>query len=250
MTDTARKDMRISAFFPCYNEEKNVERLIKSCELVLRELCEDYEILIIDDGSADRTGEIVRAAAAKNPHVRYIHHVKNRGYGAALYSGFKHSRFEYVFFSDGDNQFELSEIRLLTSRIADADLVTGYRHKRADSLLRLINAWAWHWLVRFVFGIRVTDIDCAFKLFKRKTLDLIDTRSFIARGALINTEIYARMKRHGMVVIEVPVTHYTRVLGHATGAHPKVILRALYEMVKLYLRLRSEGLEVRTEKPA
>jgi glycosyltransferase involved in cell wall biosynthesis len=247
---TPVKPIRISAFFPCYNEEKNVASLIHHCDEVLRDIAVDYEIIIVDDGSRDRTGEIVQEIAAENPHVKYCSHVKNRGYGAALYTGFKKTRFEYVFFSDGDNQFELSEMRLLVNKISEADLVTGYRHSRADSATRLLNAWMWRLLVRLVFGIRITDIDCAFKLFKRRTVQRIGTKNMISKGALINTEIYARMKRLGMTVIEVPVTHYARVSGQATGANPKVILRALYELVKLYLRLRREGLEIHTEKPA
>ena len=244
------KPMRISAFFPCFNEEKNVSSLIQNCDEVLRDIAVDYEIIIVDDGSTDQTGEIVQRIAQENPHVKYHRHIKNRGYGAALYTGFKKSRFEYVFFSDGDHQFEFSEIRLLVKKIGEADLVTGYRHHRADSAVRLFNAWMWRLLVRIVFGIRITDIDCAFKLFRRRTIQCIGTQNMISRGALINTEIYARMKRLGMTVIEVPVTHYARVSGQATGANPKVILRALYELARLYVRLRREGLDIRTEKPA
>ncbi len=244
-----KKDGRISAFFPCYNEEGNVARLIEKCDEALSELVSDYEIIIVNDGSKDRTREIVEEIAKQNPHVRCVSHEKNQGYGAALYTGFKSCRYEYVFFSDGDNQFELSEISRLVNKIDEANLVTGYRHRRADSTMRLINAWGWRLLVRLVFGIRITDIDCAFKLFRRETLDKIGTKNMISRGALINTEIYARMKRLNMTVIEVPVTHYERITGKATGANPFVILRAFYELVKLWLRLRNEGLNIRTEQP-
>jgi glycosyltransferase involved in cell wall biosynthesis len=240
--------MSISAFFPCFNEAKNVGKLIHNCDEVLKKLTNEYEIIIIDDGSSDQTEAVMKEIQSKNDKVRYYRHIKNRGYGAALYTGFQKSRYDYVFFSDGDNQFELSEIGLLVNKIDEADLVTGYRHKRADSAGRLLNAWVWRLLVRIVFGIRITDIDCAFKLFKRDTIQKIVTNGMISRGALINTEIYARMKRLGMSVIEVPVTHYVRISGQATGANIKVILRALYELVKLYLRLRREGLDIKTIK--
>ncbi len=242
--------MRISAFFPCYNEEKNLTDLVSGCDKVLKAICEDYEIIIVDDGSADGTTAVAQGLQRQYPKLQYIRHPKNRGYGGAVYTGFKSSRYEYIFFSDGDNQFNLEEIPLLVKKIAEADMVTGFRHQRADPLMRHLIAWVWRLLVRIVFGIGITDIDCAFKLFKRSTLERIDISHMVSKGALINTEIYARMKKLNMTVIEVPVTHYARLTGKQTGASPKVILRALYELISLSFKLRREGLQIHTEKPS
>ncbi len=242
--------MRISAFFPCYNEEKNLTDLISSCDKVLAGICDDYEIIIVDDGSTDGTPRVMSGLLKEYPKLQYVRHEKNHGYGGAVYTGFKKSRYEYIFFSDGDNQFNLEEIPLLVKKIAEADLVTGFRHRRADPLMRHLIAWVYGLVVRVVFGLGITDIDCAFKLFKRDTLQRIDIRNIVSRGALINTEIYARMKKLNMTVIEVPVTHYARLTGKQTGASPKVILRAMAELVSLKLKLRREGLQIHTEKPA
>lgn len=241
--------MRISAFFPCFNEEKNLTDLVLSCDKVLRGICDDYEIIIVDDGSTDGTTAVVQELQRQYPKLQYVRHPKNHGYGGAVYTGFKKSRFEYIFFSDGDNQFNLEEIPLLVKKISEADLVTGFRHQRADPLMRHLIAWVYRLAVRIVFGLGITDIDCAFKLFKRSTLQRIDIRNIVSKGALINTEIYARMKKLNMTVIEVPVTHYARLTGKQTGASPKVILRAMLELVSLSFKLRREGLQIHTEKP-
>ena len=241
--------MRISAFFPCYNEENNLTDLVSGCNKVLKGICEDYEIIIVDDGSTDRTPEAVQELQKEYPKLQYVRHAKNHGYGGAVYTGFKKSRYEYIFFSDGDNQFNLEEIPLLVKKISEADLVTGFRHQRADPVMRHLIAWVYRLVVRIVFGLGITDIDCAFKLFKRNTLQRIDIRNIVSKGALINTEIYARMKKLNMTVIEVPVTHYARLTGKQTGASFKVILRAMVELVSLKFKLRREGLQIHTEKP-
>ena len=241
--------MRISAFFPCYNEEKNLTNLVSGCDQVLREICDDYEIIIVDDGSTDGTTAVVQDLKRQYPKIEYVRHEKNHGYGGAVYTGFKKSRYEYIFFSDGDNQFNLEEIPLLVKKISEADLVTGFRHRRADPAMRHLIAWVYGLVVRIVFGLGITDIDCAFKLFKRSTLQRIDIRNIVSKGALINTEIYARMKKLNMTVIEVPVTHYARLTGKQTGASPRVILRAMAELVSLKVKLRREGLRIHTEKP-
>ncbi len=135
-----QESSRISALFPCYNENRNIRTLVKNAVQALKSLNCDYEIIIVNDGSTDGTREIVERISEENPKIRCINHSKNRGYGASLYTGFQHCQYEYIFFSDADNQFDLSEIRLLVNKIHEADLVTGYRHSRADSALRLLNA--------------------------------------------------------------------------------------------------------------
>lgn len=228
----------ISAFFPAHNEEQNIPRLIASADRVLRTVARRHEIIIVDDGSTDRTSAVTQAIARKNRRVRLVKHDVNRGYGAALRSGFRACRYDLVFFSDADNQFNLEEIPLLVFGIDDVDLVTGWRHDRQDSRYRKWNAWGWRTLVRLLFGLKVKDIDCAFKLFKRSSLKRIDIDHIESEGAMVNTEILVRMKKAGMKIKEVPVTHYSREFGRQSGARLSVIVRAFRELIKLYTKLR------------
>ena len=157
----------LSVFFPAFNEEENITSLVTSAYELLKEIAEQFEIIIVDDGSRDRTSFIVKELAIRYPEVRLIQHSHNLGYGAALISGFKHCRYELVFFSDADNQFCLRDLRGFLGLIQDCDAVLGYRKKRSDSLFRSINTWAWTLLVNILFRIRIKDVNCAFKLFRK-----------------------------------------------------------------------------------
>ncbi len=227
----------ISAFFPAYNEEANVAAMVERLRAVLPEVSDDYEIIVVDDGSSDRTAEIADGLAAADPHVRVVHHAQNRGYGGALKSGFTASRKAYVFFTDGDGQFDVGEIALLLPALPQYDVVIGYRIDRAEGGLRRVNAGAWNWLVRRLFGIPSRDVDCAFKLFDRRVFDVVHPE---AEGAMISTEILARTVRAGFRITEVGVHHYPRRHGTPTGANPLVIARAFYELFKLYRRITRE----------
>ena len=175
----------------------------------------------------------------KNSIIRLINNSKNRGYGRALIEGFQAARGEYVFFSDGDNQFNLKEISLLMSLIKDCDAVVGYRKKRKDTIFRIFFAKCWNVLVKALFNIQLKDINCAFKLFKRDILDKIDVDGLQSNGAVISTEIIAKIMAQGGVVVQCPVTHYPRSGGKASGANPQVILKAFYELVVLRKKLIS-----------
>ena len=164
----------LSVFFPCYNEEANVERMIRQAQGVLPEVAEQWEIIPVDDGSRDKTGEIIDRLAAEDPRVRPIHHEKNKGYGGAVISGYKAARYDFVFFTDGDLQFDLREITLLIEKIDEGDLILGYRKNRRDSALRKLNAFMWGSLVKMLFGFKVRDVDCAFKLMKRRVLEKVE----------------------------------------------------------------------------
>jgi glycosyltransferase involved in cell wall biosynthesis len=227
----------ISAFFPAYNEERNVAGMVERLSAVLSRVADNYEITVVNDGSADRTGAIADEIAAADPHVHAIHHAVNRGYGGALKSGFAASRKEYVFFTDGDGQFDVAEIERLLPNVPEYDVVVGYRLERAEGGLRRLNASAWNWLVRRLFHIPVRDVDCAFKLFKRRVFDTVHVE---AEGAMISTEVLARAVRAGFRVTEVGVHHYPRAHGRPTGANPLVIARAFYELFKLYRRITAE----------
>jgi glycosyltransferase involved in cell wall biosynthesis len=228
--DSNKKPVSISVFFPCYNEQGNIARTAQQAVDVLQKLGADYEVIIVDDGSSDATAEITDEIASRNNRIRVVHHPTNLGYGAALQSGFKAATKELVFFTDGDGQFDISELPPLLPLIKQYDIVSCYRLNRQDNLIRRLNGWAWTKLVCFLFNMKVRDIDCAFKLYKREIFDNIQMSS---RGALINAEILARAVRKGYTITQWPVHHYPRTAGVQTGAKLRVIFRAFRELFKL-----------------
>ncbi len=232
------KGASISVFFPCYNEEANVERVVRDAVGLLESMGADYEVIVVDDGSADATGEIAEKLAGENKRVKVVHHKPNRGYGAALQSGFKAATKELVFYTDGDGQFDIREMPPLVDLMQDYDIVSCYRLDRRDSVIRKLNAWCWGRLVCFLFEMKIRDIDCAFKLYKRRIFDDITMSS---TGALIDTEILARAKARGYRIVQRGVHHYPRTAGVQTGAKPAVILRAFRELFRLYRQIRNEG---------
>lgn len=231
-------DISISVFFPCYNEQDNVARTTERAIAVLEKLNADYEAIIVDDGSKDATGQIADKIAALNKRVRVVHHPTNLGYGAALQSGFRSAAKELVFYTDGDGQFDISEMPPLLPLIKQYDIVSCYRLNRQDNMIRKINAWCWTKLVCFLFRMKIRDIDCAFKLYKREIFDNIKMTS---TGALIDTEILARATRKGYSVTQRGVHHYPRTSGTQTGAKLGVIIRAFRELFRLYNQIKKES---------
>ena len=225
----------ISVFFPCYNEQDNVKRVAAKAVEVLEALGVDFEVIIVNDGSADKTGQVADSVAQADKRVRVVHHPQNRGYGAALQSGIRAAQKNYIFFTDGDGQFDIGEIQLLLPFIEQSDIVCGYRLNRKDPFMRKLNGWMWTKLVCMLFGMRIRDIDCAFKMFRREVFDGMKLSS---TGALISAEILARATKRGCRIAEVGVHHYPRTAGKQTGANLKVILRAFKELFKLYNRIR------------
>ncbi len=230
-----KRPLSISVFFPCYNEQDNVERTTQRAVEVLEGLKADYEIILVNDGSADQTGARADAIAAGNSRVRVVHHPHNMGYGAALQSGIRAAKKELVFFTDGDGQFDIGEIKLLLPLIEQNDIVCGYRLDRKDPFMRKLNGWMWTRLVNLLFGMNIRDIDCAFKLFRA---EIFEGMTMSSAGALISAEILARATRRGFRIAEVGVHHYPRKAGKQTGAKLTVILRAFKELFKLYNRIR------------
>ena len=220
----------ITVFFPCYDEQANVERVTQQALTVLDALGADYEVIVVNDGSADRTGPIADDLAARHARVRAIHHPVNRGYGAALQSGFRAATKDLVFYTDGDGQFDLNEMPPLLEVIRTCDIVSGYRLNRQDPLLRKVNGWCWTRLVCLVFGLKVRDIDCAFKLYRR---EIFESMPLCSTGALIDTEVLARAARRGCTIKQVGVHHFPRTSGRQTGANLRVILRAFRELWSL-----------------
>jgi glycosyltransferase involved in cell wall biosynthesis len=227
----------ISVFFPCHNEAANIEPLVSKTLHVLSKLTPDFEIIIVDDGSTDGTDKIIDTIASDHDTVKAIHHEKNLGYGAALQSGFSAATKELVFYTDGDGQFDIAEMPALLPMARQYDIVTCYRLNRREGLIRKINGWAWTKLVCLVFKMNVRDIDCAFKLFKRRIFDDITIRS---TGALIDAEILARAIRKGYTITQTGVHHYPRKAGTQSGAKLTVIFRAFKELFKLRKEILAE----------
>jgi glycosyltransferase involved in cell wall biosynthesis len=228
--------LSLTVFFPCFNEEENVRRVYESADRVLKSLAVDYEILFIDDGSTDRTAEIVKAIAAADPRVRAVHHAANLGYGAALRSGFKAAAKRLVFFTDGDGQFDLNELPPLLPLLERYDIVAGYRLHRQEGLIRRFNGWGWTKLAAVLFGVKVKDVNCAFKIFRRAIFEGLDLK---CTGALISAEILAKAARQGFSIRQAGVRHYPRLSGRPTGAKLSVIGRAFRELPRLYREIRT-----------
>lgn len=235
MSDRARV-AALSYFFPAHNEEANLRGLVEEALATLPELAEVFEVIIVDDGSRDATPRIADELAAADPRVRAVHHPRNLGYGAALRSGFAAARYELLAFTDGDRQFRVVDLERLTERYlrGDADAVVGFRIKRADPLVRTLYARAYRLANRIFFGLRVTDVDCACKLFRRDALAGIHVES---GGAFFSAELLIKLRAAGRRVVEVGVPHYPRTAGSPTGAKPQVVLRAVRDFWSLRLRL-------------
>jgi glycosyltransferase involved in cell wall biosynthesis len=225
----------VSVFFPCYNEQANVEKTVYKAVSVLDKISADYEIIIVDDGSRDATGAVADEIAAKNKRVKVVHHKTNLGYGSAIRSGIKASTKKLIFFTDGDGQFDINELPPLFPLTNQFDIVNCFRINRQDNFLRRLNGFCWTRLVCLLFGLKVRDIDCAFKLFKREVFGQFE---LVSTGALISAEILARAARKGFSITQKGVHHYPRSAGNATGAKPSVIFRAFKELFKLYNQIR------------
>lgn len=235
----AQKKPSISAFFPAYNEEANIGPLCLKTADALKRLCSRYEVIAVDDGSRDRTAAVVQALHKKRPQIRVVSHKVNAGYGAAVKTGFKSAKMDWIFFTDGDGQFDVNEIARLLPLCRDHDLVVGYRVKRADPAHRKLNAWAWGTLVRSLFGLRgVRDIDCAFKLIRR---DVFKTFRLETTGAMISTELLVKAQKNGFRIVETGVRHYPRTAGVQTGAKLAVIARAFKELFHYYRQWQRHG---------
>jgi glycosyltransferase involved in cell wall biosynthesis len=225
---------RLSIVLPALDEEANIAKVVRRSLEVGDRLCTEVEVIVVDDGSRDRTAEIVRDLGQQDPRVRLVQHEVNRGYGDALKSGFAAAGKDLVFFTDADNQFDLDELEGFLALSDRVDVVAGFRRNRCDPAFRRLNARVWNYLVRLLFYVPVRDIDCAFKLFRRSVFDGLELESV---GAMVNTELMVKLGRSGYSVVEVGVTHLPRTAGTARGARPKVIAKALYELFRMHSRL-------------
>jgi glycosyltransferase involved in cell wall biosynthesis len=240
MAESGHTGLSISAVLPAYNEEAIIQRTVRHVAGVLQGLTDDFEVIVTNDGSRDRTGEVLADLQASSPELNLLvaTHPRNRGYGAALASGFDAARMDLIFLTDGDKQFDVTELsQFVPAMDAQTDLVIGWRRNRADRLMRKFNALGWKLLVNSLFGYTARDVDCAFKLFRRRVWGNMTVH---ARGATFSAEFLIKARRLGFTVKELPVSHLPRTAGSPTGARPDVIVRAFVELFRLWRNLDRE----------
>ncbi|MGD2041805.1 MAG: glycosyltransferase family 2 protein [Anaerolineae bacterium] len=230
----------ISLVLPAYNEAENIEPMVAEATPALASVTDDYEIIVVDDGSADDTAAVTRQVMEQNPNVRLIEHPVNQGFGAAVFTGFTNAEKDWIFYTDADRQFVLSELERFVPLMDDYDLIAGYRAPRRDPFMRVVYGKGWSALCTLVFGYTVRDVDCGFKLFRREIIEELAS-SIASRGATFSIEWLARAKRAGYRFVELPVTHRPRVAGSQTGANIDVIVRAFRELIEVRLQLWREG---------
>jgi glycosyltransferase involved in cell wall biosynthesis len=232
----------LSYFFPAHDEAENIEALVLEALEALTAIADRFEIIAVDDGSTDGTAAIADRLVAEHPGVvRVVHHQTNLGYGSAVRSGLAAARYPLVCFTDGDRQFRVADLARLTARLDDRglegqgpDVVAGYRIKRADPTIRLAYARIYRAALRLFFGLEVRDPDCACKLFRRDALRGVNVES---GGAFLSAELLIKIEQRGGVITEQGVPHHPRTAGRASGADPRVVLRAVRDFWSLRLRL-------------
>lgn len=229
----------LSVFFPCYNEEKNIENTVTKAVNVLKKIANKWEIIIVNDGSKDNTALVAKKLAKKYaPNIKIVTHNPNRGYGAAFKSGLYNSKYKWIAFTDSDGQFDFSEISnfIATQKTTNSDLVIGYYLGRKVSPLVVLSSKIWELIVFILFGLHVTDIDCGFKFVSKKVVDTIPQLE-AERGAFISSEFLIKSKKAGFKITEIGVNHYPRTEGQATGRKLNVIIKSFVDLFKLWKKI-------------
>jgi glycosyltransferase involved in cell wall biosynthesis len=225
----------LTVFFPAYNDSGTIASLVITAHRAAATLTPDFEILVIDDGSADGTGEIADELARTYPEVRVIHHGRNRGYGGALRTGFAEARKDVIFYTDGDAQYDPSEMTLLWPHLtADVDLVNGYKISRSDPLHRIVIGRLYHHTVKLLFGFPVRDVDCDFRLMRRSIFDRVRLER---NSGVICLEMMKKIHDAGFRIAEVPVHHYHRAFGRSQFFNIRRLVRTAIDVSKLWVEL-------------
>jgi glycosyltransferase involved in cell wall biosynthesis len=225
----------VSVFFPAFNDAESLRVLIPKIMETLRAITPDFEVIVVDDGSTDNTPDILEEMRGQFSTLRVVRHALNRGYGAALRSGFQASSKPLVFYTDGDGQYDVSELKDLLARLGDdVDVVNGYKIQRADSLPRRLLGRLYHGLVRLLFGLKVRDVDCDFRLLRRRVVEAIPLT--FSSGAIC-AELMAQIERAGFRVEEVPVHHYPRLSGKSQFFRVGPVLGMVRDVLALWVRL-------------
>ena len=229
----------LSVFFPCYNEEKNIESTFNRALPTLKKIAKNWEVILVNDGSKDNTLQVLKKLKKKYPkEVTIVDHPQNRGYGAAFKSGVYTAKYPWITFTDADGQFDFKEIYKLVDiqKKANADLVIGFYNVRQVPAFRIWGSAAWQLAVYILFGLKVRDIDCGFKLFRKEVIDTIPHLE-AERGPFISSEFLLKSKKSGFKIVETGVTHFSRPAGHGTGANLNVVLAGLIDLVRLWYKI-------------
>jgi len=237
------KKPSIYFFCPAYNDEGNIEKVVSEAVKVLEEISSDYLITIVEDGSPDRTGEIADTLARKYEKVKVVHHKVNMGYGRALQTGFvnpERAKYDLVFYTDGDGQFDVAELKKLLLLIGDSDVVIGYRRNRVESWRRKFQSWVYNLLVRMISGLKFRDFNCSFKIFKREVLEHIEIEF---PTVFIDAELVIKSALAGYKITEIGVTHYPRMSGRGSGAKLSLIWDTIKSMVEFRRRQKQRILK-------
>jgi len=224
----------VSFFCPAYHDEKNLPVLIPRVHQFLSEVADTFEVIIVHDGSPDKTGEVADRLAVQFPHVRVLHHPKNMGYGATLRDGFMAARYDYVMYTDGDNQYDVREFSPYLHLLRTADVLSGYVTQKAVSPRRKVQSLVYNGLIAALFFVRCRDIDCAMKIYSRKAIASMSLKS---TSCFIDAEMIIKSTRAGLKVAQFPVTHFPRMEGLASGSKPAVIAATVRDMLKFRLGL-------------
>lgn len=231
----------LSVFFPAYNEETNLEILVKKALRIIPKLASKYELIVVNDGSYDQSAAVLKQLQAKHPQIKVIEHNRNLGYGEALKTGIAQGRYEWTFWTDSDLQFDLSELSYFVQSALDGNsIVIGYRKNRSEGWGRKLNAQLFKLYIDLLFRLHVKDVDCAFKLIKS---DLLKKLQLSSGSAFTSTEILYRLKKQGHSFKEIGVNHYPRIYGNPTGAKITVILKACFEALLTYLTIKVSSLK-------
>ncbi len=234
----------LSVFFPAYNEEGNIKTTVASAKEILEKVAKKWEIIVVNDGSKDRTGEIAEELAKKDKQslasgaskrIRVVNQA-NAGYGGALKTGYRNAKYPWVAFADSDGQFDFGEITKFLEKTGSADLILGYRLHRADPFMRKVFTWGWRLFPRFIFGLTIKDYSCGFWLIKKKVFDSI--QPLVGEEKVTKIEMLTKAKRKGYKFAEVGVHHYPRKFGKQTGANLKVVLKSISDLIVLWQKLK------------
>jgi glycosyltransferase involved in cell wall biosynthesis len=226
-----RIEPSISAFFPAYNDAATIGGLVAYTDAILARVTPDYEIVVVNDASPDNMAAVLDTLSEQFPCLKVVTHLRNRGYGGALQSGFAHATKELIFYTDGDGQYDPTEILSLLPHIEGVDLVNGYKIRRADALYRVVIGRLYHWTARILFGLRVRDVDCDFRLVRRS---LIQRISLVSMKGSICCEMIKKLQMAGCRIVEVPVHHYPRVSGRSQFFQFSKVVLSLAMLLRLW----------------
>ena len=229
----------ISVFLPAYNDEATIAPLVRDALSVLPSLTDDFEVIVVNDGSTDRTAAVLDELARTNGRVRVIHHQSNRGYGGALRTGFSSATKEFVFYTDGDGQYDVRELALLRPLLAEGvDVVNGYKIKRSDGWRRRVLGALYNRAAHLLFRIPIRDVDCDFRLIRRRAVERVE---LVSSSGSICVELVHKLHRAGCVFVEVPVHHYPRVHGRSQFFTLRRVGRTALDLLSLRLKVAAPG---------